>query len=278
MRNRPTARSVTPPLGLPISLALHFCIIAAALFSWPHKLDIATEPMPVVPVELVTLADKTNITAMHAEEPKEPDTPQSEPQPAPAPQPQETAEAAPKPPDVKAQPRPKTPAPTPAPPAPVPQPNVNAQPRPTPPKPKDTFNLDNISALLNKQKTKSNWKGGKLGPQNLKGYGMQDAMTADLRTLLQSEIYKCWNPPVGAPHPESLIVQYRLHLNRDGTISRPPELADTALPPNNTYMRAAIESARRAIYICAPYKLPANRYNQWQDILFVFDPRAMMGQ
>ena len=36
-------------------------------------------------------------------------------------------------------------------------------------------------------------------------------MTADLRSMLQSEIYRCWSPPVGAPHPEKLIVSYELY-------------------------------------------------------------------
>lgn len=270
MRNKPTAKSATPPLGLPLSLALHFCVIAASLFSWSHTLDIADLSEPVVPVELVTLADKTNITPMHTEDVKQPDTPQATPTPAP-PTP-EKAEPAPTPPDVTALPRPKTPQAAPI-------PNAPAQPRPTPPQKQDTFNLDNILALVDKKRTAAPaWKGGKVGPQNVKGYGMQDAMTADLRALLQSQIYKCWSPPVGSPHPEKLIVQYRLHLNRDGTIARAPELADTSQPLDNTYMRAAVEAARRAIYTCAPFKLPANRYNQWQDIIFVFDPRAMMAQ
>lgn len=279
MRNRPTARNVTPPLGLPLSLALHLCVIAVSLFSWSHTLDITDQTTPVVPVELVTLADKTNIAPMHTEEPQKSEEPQEAPQPTPTPAPPSKAEPAPTPPDVHAAPRPKAPEP-----APAPTPAPKAQPRPTPPTPpapqKATgFNLDSISALVDKrQKSSSAWKAGKVGTQNIKGYGMQDAMTADLRALLQSEIYKCWSPPVGSPHPEQLIVQFRLHLNRDGSVARAPDLADTALPPNNPYMRAAIEAARRAIYTCAPYKLPTNRYNQWQDLIFNFDPRAMMAQ
>jgi len=40
-------------------------------------------------------------------------------------------------------------------------------------------------------------------------------------------------------------------------------------------MRAAVDAARRAIYTCAPYKLPADKYNVWRDITVDFDPRKM---
>ena len=47
----------------------------------------------------------------------------------------------------------------------------------------------------------------------------------------------------------------------------------------NPYTRAAAEAASRAIYQCAPYKLPAERYSEWQEINPLrFDPRQMMGQ
>jgi hypothetical protein len=259
MRNKPTAQNVAPRVGLPISLALHVGIIAASLMSWSHQLDIADLSAPVVPVELVTVADKTDIAPTHTEEIKKPETPpETPPVVAPKPAPKTPVEVAPMPPNVKTMPRPTPPQKT------------------TPQKAAD-FNIDNIVALLDKNKPKQQaWTGGKVGTQNVKGYGLQDARTADLRTALLSEIAKCWSPPVGAPHPEKLIVQYQLHLNRDGSIARAPELADTSLPPDNPYMRAAIEASRRAIYTCAPFKLPANRYTQWQDIIFVFDPRAMM--
>ena len=39
------------------------------------------------------------------------------------------------------------------------------------------------------------------------------------------------------------------------------------------------EAANRAIYQCAPYKLPATRYNDWKEINPLrFDPREMMGK
>jgi hypothetical protein len=115
----------------------------------------------------------------------------------------------------------------------------------------------------------------------MKGIGAQDAATADLQTALASQIMACWNPPVGAPNADDLVVDFDLFLNRDGSVARPPQLTgdSPAQVARSSYTRAAAEAARRAIYTCAPYKLPANRYNDWQEINpFHFDPRQMMGQ
>jgi colicin import membrane protein len=39
--------------------------------------------------------------------------------------------------------------------------------------------------------------------------------------------------------------------------------------------RAAAESARRAILQCAPYSLPAEKYEAWADVIVHFDPSEM---
>ena len=58
--------------GLIVAVLLHAAIVAATLFSWQHKLEIADESPPVVPVDLVTLADKTNIMPTVRKQPKAP--------------------------------------------------------------------------------------------------------------------------------------------------------------------------------------------------------------
>jgi hypothetical protein len=114
-----------------------------------------------------------------------------------------------------------------------------------------------------------------------KGFGAQTAMTADLQDALRSQIRPCWSPPVGAPHPEQLIVDFDLFLNSDGTVAQPPQLAadSAAAAAANPYVRAAAEAARRAIYTCQPYKLPAGSYTTWREINpFRFDPRDIVDQ
>ena len=107
-----------------------------------------------------------------------------------------------------------------------------------------------------------------------------NAMTMDLEDALRNQIAPCWSPPVGAANGAQLIVNFELSLNPDGSVARPPQLdADSAAAvAGNSYTRAAKDAALRAIYKCAPYKLPADRYDQWREITFHFDPRQMMGQ
>ena len=54
--------------GLVGSVLLHGAIIAATLFTWQHSLEIADLSPPVVPVELVTISNKTNVTAVAPKE------------------------------------------------------------------------------------------------------------------------------------------------------------------------------------------------------------------
>ncbi|MGA7675846.1 MAG: hypothetical protein WCA78_12480, partial [Rhizomicrobium sp.] len=111
------------------------------------------------------------------------------------------------------------------------------------------------------------------------GFGAQTAMTMDLSDALRNQIAQCWSPPVGAPNINQLIVSFELFLNPDGSVSEPPRLATNSASAvaNDPYALAAAEAARRAIYTCAPYRMPVNRYSQWRDITLIFDPRMMAG-
>jgi hypothetical protein len=74
-----------------------------------------------------------------------------------------------------------------------------------------------------------------------------------------------------------LIVKYEVFLNRDGTVAQPPQLApeSASAASSDPYMAAAAGAARRAIYTCSPYRLPADRYAQWRDFIVNFDPRQL---
>ncbi len=267
-----TARG--PRVGLVGAVLLHVAIVAATLFTWQHRLEIADETPPVVPVDLVTIGAKTNITPtieravkpVPKDDIKPPPVAQPVPTPPPPPQPQ-AAEAAPVAPMV-------TPKPAPA---PAQKPVTETAPR-KPAKPA----TDDFSALLNKLTSPAATpRNARTADRTIKGVGAMNAMTADLSDALRSQIAPCWSPPVGAPRPEELVVDFDLFLNPDGSVAQPPQLTaqSQAMAASDPYTRAAVEAARRAIYTCAPYKLPADRYSQWREIKpFHFDPRQMMGQ
>jgi outer membrane biosynthesis protein TonB len=254
------------------AILLYAAIGAASLFSLSHRLDIADEAPPVVPVDLVTIGQKTNIAPMVKQVPKAPpkedvQPPTPEPTPAPQPAPQEAAEAPPPPEQAE----------TPEPVIKKPPPPVEQKQKPTQDAKKDKFDINNIMALLDKRAPAAqSAPNAKVGPRTIKGIGAQNAMTMDLVDALRNQIAQCWSPPVGAPHPDQLIVSFELFLNPDGSVAQPPQLLDSS--SNDSFGRAAAEAGRRAIYTCAPYKLPAERYAQWRDITLKFDPRLMVGQ
>lgn len=204
-----------------------------------------TDMVSMVPVDLVTVADQNNVApTVKKEDLTPPDVKEQEPEPTP---------------DV-------------APPKLDIAPDV--QPKPKPEKKTDTekFDINDIQKLLAKKKPAN----AKVAQRTVQGMGAGTAMTVDLITLLQSEINRCWTRPDYGPHPERLIVRYELFLNRDGSVAQAPKLMpeSAGAASSDPYMRAAADAGRRAIYQCAPYRLPADRYNLWRDIVFTFDPRS----
>ena len=141
------------------------------------------------------------------------------------------------------------------------------------------FDVDSVLAMLDKRAPpKAPQADAKVAETTRQGLGAQNALTADLRDILISQMYNCWNNTAfaGAPHPEQLIVKVRVFFNPDGSLSQPPQLAPETLAAEagNRYMTAAADAALRAIKTCAPYKnLPVDRYSDWRETDMILDPR-----
>ena len=267
-RMRPTTEQ-GPRYGVALSTAFHALVFAATLFTFHRNFDTPDE-VHTVPVDLVTLADKTNVQAMAPPAPPKPeeqklDIPPPVVEPPPVPQMQDV-EPAPEPPVPKFEVQKEKPPPVDK---PVEKPDTkkNAQ--------------QDFAALLNKLTTPDRpVKNAKPGPRVVQQVGLGNGMTADLADALKSQIYRCWSPPVGAPNADDLIVEYDLRLNPDGTVAGLSLLrGSAAAASSNSYTRAAAEAASRAIYQCAPYRLPAKDYPVWREINPLhFDPRQLMQQ
>ncbi len=265
-RMRPTtARG--PRFGVVGSLLFHGLIFAGLLFTFQRNFN-APEETHVVPVDLVTIADQTNVAAQAPPqpEPQKMDTPPPALEPPPEPQMQEV-EPAPEP-DIpkfdvaKEKPKPE-------------------EKPPQPPKETKKEQATDFNALLNKLTAPDKpVKTAKAGPRVIQGIGTGNMMTASLVDALRSQIARCWSPPTGAPNAQDLVVEFAMALNPDGTVGRlQMTMGTAAAAAGNAYTRAAAEAASRAIYQCQPYRLPPDRYSDWRDINpFHFDPRQMMGQ
>ena len=244
------------------SVLFHSLIVAAMFFTLQRNFD-TPEDSNVVPVDLVTIADVTNVAAQAPPQPEmeKIEIPQTALEPPPEPQ-MQAVEPAPEP--------------------PVPQFDVQKEVKPVekPVEPKKSASV-NFDALLNKLTTPEKpVKNAKPAERVIPGIGSGNAMTANIADALKSQIYRCWSPPTGAPDARDLIVDYDLSLNPDGSVGRLQMTPGTAAAAaGNGYTRAAAEAASRAIYQCQPYRLPPDRYAQWREINPLrFDPRQMMGQ
>ena len=251
------------------SAALHVGIIASTMIVWPHALDLPDEPTPVIPVELVSISEETNIRATAADE----TPPQPEDQPPPQPQ----ADAAP--PETEVAPDEKPAAIKPiekAEDAPKP-PTVAPRQKPKPEAKRNKFDVDSILALLDQktQNPSTPQPNAAKAETTQKGFGAQSAMTMSEVDALLAQMRECWNPPAGAPNPEKLIVQVRVFLTQDGHLERPAQLLTKSSDP---YMRSAGEAALRAVNVCEPYKMPVDKYSSWHEIELTFDPSKMVGR
>ena len=260
-RTRPTT-SRGPRYGVLASVAFHGLVVAAAFFTFSRSFE-TPQDSNVVPVDLVTIADVTNVAA----------------QAPPAPEPEKLDIPMPA---LEAPPEPQLQEVEPAPEPPMPKFDVKKEVKPVekPAEPKKTASV-NFDALLNKLTTPEKpVKNARPAERAIAGIGSGNAMTANIADALKSQIYRCWSPPTGAPDARDLVVDYALRLNPDGTVASLQLTPGTQMAAaSNAYTRAAAEAASRAIYQCQPYRLPAERYNVWREINPLrFDPRQMMEQ
>lgn len=92
---------------------------------------------------------------------------------------------------------------------------------------------------------------------------------------LAGRLRACWNLDPGAMGIEDMIVEIRAVLNQDGSV-RSVEIMNTSRYSTDTHFRSVADSAKRAVYICAPYKILADKYaekyDEWRVLKLRFNP------
>ena len=152
------------------------------------------------------------------------------------------------------------------------------------------FDPENIAALLNKlpdQKPtpKSSYKvdlkpaprtqrTARAAPSYGRERGRDQTMSANEIDAFKAQISQCWRPPTGGLGSRDLNVKLRIKFKPDGTLEKPPELANFSGSP---FFRPAAEAAKRAVWQCQPYHMPKDKFATWQDMILNFDPREMFG-
>ncbi len=137
------------------------------------------------------------------------------------------------------------------------------------------FDSDEVAALLNKEKAsgggaKRSTQTASLGGEKSTGGSKLSQSEMD---ALRGQVQRCWNIPAGAADAQNLRVSVKFRLDRSGAIEGSPQIISGG--GGAGVERAAAEAARRAVSRCAPYNLPAEKYEAWADVIVNFDPSEM---
>jgi len=278
-------------LGLPISFLLHGAAVFGGMFVYKGGI----KPLPetrIIPVELVTVAETTNIrAAVKASKPEKITPPDSNPMTLETPMENALEEA-----EVKEAPKEtselteavkeaevKIPDET-----ALPIPDKEIETKPAEPEP-PTFDLDKLASMIdrsretapekNQQKVLQSETNNYVFAENSRtGSGAGTEMTVNEMDALQSAMYKCWRMPADAKNPEKLVVRLSVKILPDGYV-QDVKVIDKARQrrgdPSNPFWDIAEQRAVRAVAQCGPYDfLPAEKYSQWKDMTLNFRPEV----
>lgn len=106
-----------------------------------------------------------------------------------------------------------------------------------------------------------------------RGAGKRKGNTASLQAAMRRQIEYCWRGVDDLPEPDRLHVTVQMNLDRDGNLSGNAKLIKPSrVPVGDRPMQQATERALRAVRKCAPYKMPADDYESWQEITVNIGP------
>jgi hypothetical protein len=93
---------------------------------------------------------------------------------------------------------------------------------------------------------------------------------------IRQQISGCWLVPAGAKNAEELVVEIRVRMRPDRTVSN-TEILDMSRMAE-PHFRAAAEAAVRALRNprCSPLNLPLDKYETWKSFVITFNPRDML--
>ncbi len=144
---------------------------------------------------------------------------------------------------------------------------------------KDLFDPNNIAALIDKSKEESAevLKTNNQTTQDQERNVENTGLTLNEEDALKAQIFGCWSIPLGLPYNENLLVRIKLKLKPDGTVSK-TEILDHARmnKPGQGFYKVLAESALRAVKLCQPLRVPTTGYERWKELQLNFDAREML--
>jgi hypothetical protein len=298
-----------------VSTGVHIAVFLVAWFGVPQLFKPPEVRDTPLIVEVTTIAEITNAPPQQVqrppeppkEEPKpEPPAPPEPPKPAPPPPPTPPPPAPPPPPPPPPPPTPAPPPPTPAPaPAPTPQPRAEVplpappRARPEPPKPptpqqppqqqrprQQNFDFEAMLQNMARQRPQPSQPSPQQQPArptpsappaaaSNAPYNPSLPVSASDKEFVASQIRNNWLVDVGAKGIETFVVELRVLIMADGTVTQARIYNDYGRMGDGAY-RSFAEGAVRAALKSSPLKLPPGKASDFADIVFVFSGKDMI--
>ena len=139
--------------------------------------------------------------------------------------------------------------------------------------------VDSIEKKLGEQNANATIKAGtQVNNMGIEG-GVGGSYFSDLSIseadAIAGRLRACWNLDPGAMGIEDMIIEVRAYLNKDGTV-REVDILDKSRYNADRHFRSVADSARRAVFVCQPYNILAQKYPQkydmWKTMLLRFNP------
>ena len=260
------------------SISFHALMILLTILSLPFMLREPVDLPPIISVELIQIADKTNIPYAPKARKKIKETKKKE---------EERVVSEQAPPAAKAKEKPDK----------IPLPNdkkeekkiVKKKQNPEEVKPqirqssefekKEIVDTNQIAALIDKAKeveAVEQKKNNQITQSNKKN-SFASGLTLSEEDALRAQIFGCWSVPLGLPYDENLLVRIKLQLKKDGTIMKSEILDHERMNrPGQKFYKVLAESALRAVRLCQPLKVPPTGYDKWKDLQLNFNPVEML--
>jgi len=144
---------------------------------------------------------------------------------------------------------------------------------------KELVDLDNIAKLIDKAKEDSAdvIKKNDDITQDQDRNIVTSGLTLSEEDALKAQIFGCWSIPLGLPYNENLLVRIKLMLEPDGSVAK-TEILDHARmnKPGQSFYKVLAESALRAVKLCQPLRVPTTGYERWKELQLNFDAREML--
>lgn len=77
----------------------------------------------------------------------------------------------------------------------------------------------------------------------------------------------CWNPTL-AERSDGVVVRLLVAMNQDGSVRGTPQILNQI---NSSLIGLSSRAAQRKVRACGPFRLPADKYEQWREIDVTLD-------